>query len=123
MTDKKFKKIEKTNKKSIGVVPSGDQKLDGIKVIIHKAFERILSCKTKHTYQAELHIISKTIKDFIEISYVSKEKHTEELLTQIFEYVNQLKALETKHSKSSVRQGINLSIKELETNIYVKRKK
>lgn len=96
------------------------EELQGIKLIVNDALNRILSMKTKRTYQAELHVISKTIEDYIKTTYVSKEIQKKELLEQIFGYINQLKGLENKlkRLKPEVKEGIKLAIKELETNIY-----
>ena len=102
-----------------------NKEFEGIKIIINDALTRILSRKTKRTYQAELHIISKTIEDYIKITYISKEVHLEETLKQIFGYINQLKNLDNKINKKddvtkAQKEGIKLSIKELEKNIYKK---
>ena len=102
-----------------------NKEFEGIKIIINDALTRILSRKTKRTYQAELHIISKTIEDYIKITYISKEVHTKEVLEQIFGYINQLKNLDNKINRKddvtkAQKEGIKLSIKELEKNIYRK---
>lgn len=112
--DKKKKQI---------VIPTDEY--EQIRYIINLALVRIISGKTKRTYQQELSFISTTIQKYIKTTYITKIEHKKNLMEQIFGYINQLKNLDTKMTyKDDVtkaqKEGINLSIKELEKNIYKK---
>ncbi len=78
-----------------------------IKQIIHAALTRILTGKTKITYQQELHLISNTIQEFINITYVTKAEHENELLEQLFYMINYLK-------KIKGNKEVDEAVKELE---------
>ncbi len=87
MSDKK-KKEKKTREI---IVPT--KEIDQIKAIIHVALTRILSGKTKKTYQQELKLISETIQKYIRISYMPIEEHNKQMVIQIFGYINCFKDL------------------------------
>ena len=97
------------------VIPEGEY--EQIKYIVNLALVRILSGKTKLTYQQELKFISITIQKYIKTSYVTKLDHKEDVLKQVFGHVNQLNALLNKSNDKEL-EGIKKSIKELEKNIY-----
>ncbi len=78
-----------------------------IKQIIHSALTRILTGKTKITYQQELQLISKTVQEYIDITYVTKVEHESELLEQLFYMINYLK-------KIKGNKEIDEAVKELE---------
>ena len=95
-----------------------DQELKEIKIIINSALSRILSLKTKRTYQQELQFISKTIQDYINITYVTKVSHETSLLEQLFKLINILKDSKIVRYKDNYNkyreQGFKNAIKILE---------
>ena len=105
---------EKKEKKKV-IIPTDE--FGQIKLIISDALTRIISGKTKRTYHQELIFISNIIQKYIKTSYVTKLEHKEDVLKQVFGHVNQLTDLLDKSSVQEI-QGIRLSIKELEKNIY-----
>jgi len=92
-----------------------NKELVDINNIVNQALRRILSMKTKLTYQQELHLISKTIQDYIEIGYISKELHIKELLEQKFDTINYLEDMKknivyTNEIEEARREGFQLAI-------------
>ena len=116
-------KKEESKKKEI-FIPTNE--LDQIKVIVNKALVRIISGKTKKTYQQELHTISKMIQKYIKITYMTKEDHQKEIAEQIFGYINCFTDLKKNiKGKSDVdkgyRKGLDKVIEEFESLIYEKK--
>lgn len=108
MKKNKLKNVKKLNKPSV-ILPTEDSKeLLQIKQIVHIALTRILTGKTKKTYQQELHLISTTIKDYIDITYMPIVEHENELLESLFKLINYFKE---KHEKTG---NFKLTIEELE---------
>ncbi len=109
--------MSKEEKKKI-VIPSTE--LGQLKAIVNSALERIISCNTKRTYQQELEFIGVTLQKYIKTTYITKIEHKKNLMEQVFGYINELKYLQVKIKKINpgVKEGIDLSIKELEKNIY-----
>ena len=96
-----------------------DQQLEDLKKLIDDALARILSLKTKLTYQEEVTFISNTIKEYIETTYVTKVFHEQHLLEQLFGWINHFKKIQKNIAKKYVIndaqvEGLQLAIDELE---------
>ncbi len=87
------KNIKKLDKPSVILPTFESEELLDLQKIITDALARILSLKTKKTFQQEVQFISKTIQDYINISYVPKVEHENELLEQLFYMINYLKKI------------------------------
>ena len=112
--------MSKEEKKKIVIPPT---ELGQLKAIVNSALKRIISCNTKRTYQQELEFIGVTLQKYIKTTYITKIEHKKNLMEQVFGYINELKNLDSKMTKKddvtkAQKEGINLSIKELEKNIY-----
>lgn len=115
-------KDKKENKQI--VVPTTE--FDQIKSIVNIALVRIISGKTKRTYQQELDKIAKTIEKYIRITYISKEEHNKEMVTQIFGYINCFKDLKNNvkgkmDEDKGYRKALDKVIEEFESLIYRKK--
>ncbi len=117
-------KDKKDEKRQI-VVPVTEY--DQIKEIVNIALIRIISGKTKRTYQQELTKIAKTIEKYIHITYMLKEEHNKEIVTQIFGYINCFKDMKKKYGtiKTNFDKGyckaLDTVVEEFESLIYRKK--
>ncbi len=114
---------KKDEKKQI-IVPATE--FDQIKEIVNIALIRIISGKTKRTYQQELNKIAKTIEKYIHITYILKEEHNKEMVTQIFGYINCFKDLKNSvkgktDKDKGYKEALTKVIKEFESLIYNKK--
>lgn len=115
--------VKKSDKKQI-VIPTTE--IEQIKSIVNTALIRIISGKTKKTYQQELHLISQTIQKYIGKSYITKEDHQKEMLTQVFGYINCFTDLKNSikgksDKEKGSREAFNKVISEFESLIYEKK--
>jgi len=85
-----------------------DKESAEIKLLIDSALTRIITGKTKRTYQQELEFIKRTIQDYINISYITKVEHEKILVEQLLGWFNHFKQ---KHKKTG---EVSLTIKEFE---------
>lgn len=108
------KKQKKENKQIVIPITEKEQ----IKTIVNLSLVRIISGKTKRTYQQELEFITATLQKYIKITYITKVEHKRNLMEQIFGYVNQLKKVESECKGDVYEAGISLAIQELEKHIY-----
>ena len=105
----KNKKVKKIDKPSV-ILPTEDStELLQIKQIVHTSLTRIITGKTKKTYQQELHLISTTIQDYINITYMPKIEHENELLESLFKLINYLKKVNEKENHGvGFEEAINI---------------
>ena len=114
---------EKKEKKEI-FIPTTE--IDQIKVIVNKALVRIISGKTKKTYQQELQLISETIQKYIKISYITHADHQKAMVEQIFGYINCFKDLKKNvkgksDKEKGNREAFDKVVEEFESLIYNKK--
>ena len=115
--------MSEEEKKQI-VVPT--KEIEQIKIIVNKALVRIISGKTKRTYQQEVEFIANSIQKYIRISYIPKEEHNKELVMQIFGYINCFKDLKNNikgktDEDKGYRKGLDKVIAEFESLINRKK--
>ena len=106
------------------VIPTTE--IEQIEAIVNKALVRIISGKTKKTYQQELKLISQTIQKYIKISYITNTDHQKILIEQIFGYINCFKDLKNnRKGKSDIdkgfREALDKVVIEFESLIYRKK--
>lgn len=115
----------KTEKdKEVIVVPT--EEIDQIKVIVNKALIRIISGKTKKTYQQEVELIARTIQKYIKTTYITNTDHQKSMIEQVFGYINCFTDLKNNTKGKSdkdkgYREALDKVISEFESLIYEKK--
>lgn len=115
--------MSKEDKKQI-IIPTTE--IEQIKTIVNKALVRIISGKTKRTYQQELEFISITLQKYIKTTYITHTEHKKDLIEQVFGYINCFKDLK-KNTKGKAdrdkgyREALDKVIAEFESLIYDKK--
>lgn len=109
MIKRKPKKVRKAKNKEFKLIVD----------IVHQALSRILSRRTKMTYQQELQLIAKTIQRFIETAYTPITKYKNDLLEQKFNFINMIedeKKVQKNQSNLDIIEGLDLAVKILKGN-------
>ena len=114
---------KKSDKKEI-VIPTTE--IDQIKVIVNKALIRIISGKTKKTYQQEIDLIARTIQKYIKTTYITNADHQKSMIEQVFGYINYFTDLKNNVKGKSdkdkgSREALDKVISEFESLIYEKK--
>ena len=102
------------------VIPTTE--IEQIKTLVNKALVRVISGKTKRTYQQEVGFIANSIQKYIRIGYIPKEEHNKELIIQIFGYINCFKDLKNNtkgktDKDKGFREALDKVISEFESLI------
>ena len=116
--------MSKKDEKKQVVVPTTE--IEQIKILINKALVRVISGKTKRTYKQEVEFIANSIQKYIRISYIPKDEHNKELITQVFGYINCFKDLKNNvkgktDKDKGYRKALDKVIGEFESLIYRKK--